>query len=106
VGENRVPGVIGVFEVTGSPRLVGDTTGSGDQFLNLFPIQVPWRSIVTSIDKPLLLAPLVPKLAVFQNKTNYGSVLQTTLKRLSQQDYKVIESALEAHARDSSQAPA
>jgi len=48
----------------------------------------------------------VPKLAVFQNKTNYGSVLQTTLKRLSQQDYKVIESALEAHARDSSQAPA
>ena len=99
LGGDRVPGVIGVFEVTSAPQLAGDTSGMGDSFLNLFPIQVPWRSIVTSIDKPLPLAPLVPKLAVFQNKTKYGSVLQTTLKRLSQQDYQVIESALEAHAR-------
>lgn len=95
------PGIVGAFEVTGDPHPARSLETSSDFFLRLYPTQIPWRPIAGSIDNPLPIAPLVPSLKMFPNKSKYGSVLQTTLKKMPREDYEVIEAALIAHQRQS-----
>jgi predicted RNA-binding protein len=96
-GNARVPGIVGIFEVTSGLLVAGDTLATGDAFLNVFPIQVPWRPIAIALSNPLPIAPLVPKLAMFTDKIRYGSTLQTTLKRMGEADYEIIADELQKH---------
>jgi predicted RNA-binding protein len=93
------PGIVGAFEVTQKPLAV--SRGPKEGFAALYPTQIPWRKIVLCLSAPLPIAPLVPSLSVFPNKRNYGSALQTTIKRLTRRDYELIEAALRKHARSS-----
>jgi hypothetical protein len=89
-------GVVGAFEVTEEPRAPG--RGTRDIFAMLYPTQIPWRQIVLCLNEPLPIADLVAKLSMFTNKERYGSALQTTLRRITRDDYELIESELKRHA--------
>lgn len=89
-------GFVGVFEAVTDPQLVKRATGQS-LFFSLYPYQVRWRPIVTTLETPMPIAPLVPDLTIFPNKKKYGAILQLSLKRLPQADYEVIEKALRTH---------
>ncbi len=93
------PGIVGTFEVTQTPQ---EPSRSVDRstFSMLYPTQIPWRAITTSLPNPLAIAPLVPQLRMFPNKEKYGSALQTTLKSLVREDYELIERALKEHTAE------
>lgn len=90
-------GIVGTFEVIADPRPVARGAAARDFFQSLYPIQIPWRALVTTLDRPLPIAPLVAELQIFPNKQQYGSALQTTMKALPRHDYEVINEALKRH---------
>jgi hypothetical protein len=97
-GSSGSSGIVGAFEVTEEPR-PPSRAADRTMFTALYPTRIPWRAIVTSLDEPLSIAPLVPDLQMFPNKQKYGSALQTTMKMLNSHDYEMLEDALRRHVK-------
>jgi predicted RNA-binding protein len=85
-------GIVGTFKVTCNPY-------SNNQriFVRGFSTHIPWAPIILAPDKPIPFAPLIPNLTFVSIKSNYGSALQGSLKRLPHVDDELIEAALANH---------
>jgi hypothetical protein len=91
-------GIVGIFEVTAAPLETRPL--NQEVFSALYPIQIPWRTMIASLERPMPIAPLVSKLSIFTNKSRYGSVLQISMKSLPEADYVAIEHALRKHVAE------
>ncbi len=79
--------ILGTFEVIGGPGSYYEKWTSG-------VIQFEIKAKVLIDHDPLPLRDLVPSLDLFTNKQNWGIRLNTSILKLSEKDYKVIESAI------------
>lgn len=62
-----------------------------------YPVIVPWRSVLLSLDNPLRVNAIVSELSMFPNKKNWGSTLQRAMMQIPDRDFMLIEAALKSH---------
>jgi predicted RNA-binding protein len=87
-------GFIGLFEVT--QRAIDTPTKVGGR---TYATRISWKPILLCEDAPVDLQSLILELSFIKNKTQFGAYFQANLKRLSRNDFEVIERAVQRNAR-------
>jgi|SRR5579862_471088 len=82
-----VRGIIGVFEISGEPFESSERIFPG---IKSYPIRIPLRKLSLLVDRPLNLRPFMGKLQFLPVSENIGSYLQTTLRQISEADFKLL----------------